>query len=129
MYIIGCYVSYLLISLALTVWVARTLHKNGRVFLVDAFRGNFELADSVIHLSVVSLCLVNIGCVLPPLRMYPNRDTLWATVELVSEKIGLVLLVLGITLFFNLFLFSRVRKRSRPDSSRGVVLANPAPRA
>jgi hypothetical protein len=40
MYIVGCYMSYLLISLAVTVWVARTLHKNGRVFLVDAFHGN-----------------------------------------------------------------------------------------
>ena len=47
MYIVGCYASYLLISLAVTVWVARTLHKNGRIFLVDAFHGNAELADSV----------------------------------------------------------------------------------
>jgi hypothetical protein len=38
--IVGCYMSYLLISLAVTIWVAQTLHKNGRVFLVDAFHGN-----------------------------------------------------------------------------------------
>ncbi len=50
MYIVGCYMSYLLISLAVTIWVARTLHKNGRVFLVDAFQGDVELADTVNHL-------------------------------------------------------------------------------
>src|SRR5713101_1618728 len=53
MYVIGCYVSYLAICLAVTIWVARTLHKNGRVFLADAFHGDTELADSVNHLLVV----------------------------------------------------------------------------
>ena len=31
------YIAYLTISIALTVWVARTLHKNGRIFLVESF--------------------------------------------------------------------------------------------
>ena len=31
------YASYVFISICLTVWVARTLHKNCRVFLVDVF--------------------------------------------------------------------------------------------
>jgi hypothetical protein len=42
-----------LISITLTVWVARTLHKRGAIFLVDAFQGNAELAASVNHLLVV----------------------------------------------------------------------------
>jgi len=50
---ITTYLIYLAISIALTVWVARTLHKNGRVFLVDVFHGNEALADSVNHLLVV----------------------------------------------------------------------------
>ena len=50
MNVAACYFSYLAISIGLTVWVARTLHHNGRVFLVDAFHGNEELADSVNHL-------------------------------------------------------------------------------
>ena len=61
MAILICYAMYLTVSLALTVWVARTLHKNGRVFLVEAFRGNTELADSVNHLLVVGFYLINIG--------------------------------------------------------------------
>ena len=88
MYIVGCYVSYLLISLAVTVWVARTLHKNGRVFLVDAFHGNAELADSVNHLLVVGFYLINIGYVTLALRTYGNLDTLRASIELVSDKMA-----------------------------------------
>lgn len=38
------YTLYLILSLLLTVWVARTLHRNGRIFLVAAFRGNAALA-------------------------------------------------------------------------------------
>ena len=34
---VAMYLVYLIISVALTVWVARTLHKNGRVFLVDSY--------------------------------------------------------------------------------------------
>jgi hypothetical protein len=129
MYIVGCYASYLLISLAVTIWVARTLHKNGRVFLVDAFHGNAELADSVNHLLVVGFYLINIGYVTLALRTSGNLDTLRASIELVSDKIGIVLLVLGGMHFFNLFIFSRMRKRSQATSRLDVSFANPASQA
>ena len=61
MSIVACYVSYLAISIALTIWVARTLYRSGRIFLLDAFRGNEALADSVNHLLVVGFYLINIG--------------------------------------------------------------------
>jgi hypothetical protein len=134
MYIVGCYVSYLLISLAVTIWVARTLHKNGRVFLVDAFHGNTELADSVNHLLVVGFYLINVGYVTLALKTSTNLNTLRAAIELVSDKIGLVLLVLGGMHFFNLVVFSSLRKRTRSSSGLDVsfanpVAANPLPRA
>ena len=47
------YVLYLAISVALTVWVARTLSKNGRVFLVNSFASDERLADSINHLLVL----------------------------------------------------------------------------
>ena len=63
MYIVISYIVYLVISVTLTIWVARTLHKNGAIFLVDAFHGNRELAASVNHLLVVGFYLINIGFV------------------------------------------------------------------
>ena len=61
--IVWTQLAYLAISVALTVWVARTLHRNGRVFLVDCFHGNTELADSVNHLLIVGFYLINVGFV------------------------------------------------------------------
>ncbi|MFD0430193.1 hypothetical protein ACFQ60_29755 [Streptomyces zhihengii] len=57
------YVIYLLISVALTVWVARTLSRNGKIFLADVLKGNETLADAVNHLLVVGFYLVNLGFV------------------------------------------------------------------
>ena len=57
------YALYLGISVSLTVWVARTLHRSGRLFLVRAFHGDEQLADSINHLLVVGFYLVNIGWV------------------------------------------------------------------
>jgi len=113
MYIVGCYFTYLAISLAVTVWVAHTLHKNGRIFLIDAFHGNTALADSVNHLLVVGFYLINIGYVSMALRSDATLSSLRQAIELVSGKIGIVLLVLGAMHFFDLYVFSRLRKRAR----------------
>jgi hypothetical protein len=113
MYVVNAYVAYLLISIALTIWVGRTLYRRGRVFLVDAFRGNAELADSVNHLLVTGFYLINIGYVTLALRTTADLISLRAAIELLADKIGLVLLVLGGMHFFNLYLFSRARQRAR----------------
>src|SRR5256885_12975824 len=107
------YIAYLLISVALTVWVAKTLHKNGRVFLVDSFLGNENLADSVNHLLVVGFYLVNIGFVTLALKYGDKAVDAQTGLEILSSKVGFVLVVLGIMHFFNLFVFSNMRRRAR----------------
>lgn len=106
-----CYAVYLAISIAVTIWVARTLHRNGRVFLVDAFGGNEPLADSVNQLLVVGFYLVNVGYVTLALRTYGELATARSVIEMISDKVGVVLVVLGIMHFGNLFIFSRIRRR------------------
>jgi hypothetical protein len=112
MNVAACYFSYLAISIALTVWVARTLHHNGRVFLVDAFHGNEELADSVNHLLVVGFYLINIGYIALALKTTEPLSNLRQAIELESVKIGVVLLILGGMHFFNILVFAKMRSRS-----------------
>ena len=127
MYVVACYISYLVICLTVTVWVAHTLHKNGRVFLIEAFHGDTALADSVNHLLVVGFYLVNLGYVALALATTEQVASLRQIMEMVSGKVGLVLLVLGFMHFFNLFVFSRIRKRSRIGS--GFPMQRPIPQA
>ena len=112
MNVAGCYFAYLVISVALTVWVTRTLHRNGQVFLIDAFHGNAELADSVNHLLVVGFYLINIGYIALALSTKASLATLREAIELESIKIGVVLLILGVMHFFNILVFAKMRQRS-----------------
>ena len=106
------YLTYLAISVTLTVWVARTLHKNGRIFLVDAFQGNEPLADSINHLLVVGFYLVNVGFVSLALKYGDKPENLQGLLEVLSTKVGVVMLVLGAMHFFNLAVFSKMRRRA-----------------
>ncbi len=108
------YLTYLLISVTLTIWVARTLYKRGAIFLVDAFHGNKELADSVNHLLVVGFYLINIGFVSLALKTADVITTSRAAIELLSDKMGMVMLILGGMHFFNLYVFSRIRRSAQP---------------
>jgi len=111
--IVLTYLVYLFISVCLTIWVARTLYKRGSIFLVDAFHGNTELADSVNHLLVVGFYLINIGFVSLALKTAAIINTSRAAIELLSDKMGMVLLILGGMHFFNLYVFSRIRRSAR----------------
>src|SRR6476646_1780565 len=111
-FVLYSYLVYLLVSVAVTVWVARTLHRNGRAFLVDAFHGQESLADSVNHLLVVGFYLINLGWIAMTLETRRDVSTARSAIELLSDKVGTVLFLLGIMHFFNLYLFSYFRRRA-----------------
>ncbi len=106
------YLIYIVLSLGLTIWVARTLHKNGRIFLVDVFKGDAAMADSVNHLLVVGFYLINLGYVALALKLGYTIDGAQESIEALSSKIGEVSLVLGGMHFFNLYVFTRIRRRA-----------------
>ncbi len=115
MYTVYSYIIYLIVSVLLTVWVAHTLHRRGRVFLIDAFRGNELLADSVNHLLVVGFYLINIGYVTLALKYGDKPRGMQEAIEFLSTKVGLVLVVLGAMHFFNVFNFAKMRRKgTRP---------------
>jgi hypothetical protein len=118
--IVWTYIVYIALSVPLTAWVAHTIHKNGRVFLVDSFQGNEQLADSVNHLLVVGFYLINIGYVALALKEAFAPDDLRTVLETISRKVGVVMLVLGGMHFFNIFVFSKMRRR-------GLLHAAPPP--
>lgn len=123
-FVVWSYVFYTLISVALTAWVARTLYQNGILFLIDAFGGNERLAHSVNHLLVVGFYLINIGYVTLALKYGDKPSTLQQSIEFLSTKVGLVLLVLGAMHFLNLRVFSNMRKRALLRGEKPPVAPN-----
>ena len=86
-YAVSTYVAYLFISIGLTVWVARTLVKNGRVFLIDSFLGNEALADSVNRLLAVGFYLINVGYVTLALKYGQKPIDMAQAIETLSSKV------------------------------------------
>jgi hypothetical protein len=116
-YFILTYAFYLGISIALTIWVAKVLFKNGRIFLVDIFHGDHALADSVNKLLLVGFYLANIGYMTLALREYGTILTSQALIEVLSRKLGYIILTLGAMHFLNLTIFFKLRNRARAEKN------------
>lgn len=102
MFELSAYLAYLAISIALTIWVARTLSKNGLIFLTECFGHDEALARSTNHLLVVGFYLVNLGWILLTLRFGTPPETAVETVRYLASKIGVVVVALGMMHFFNM---------------------------
>ncbi len=117
MYAVISYTAYLTISLGLTVWVAQALKRNTRVFLLDIFQGDINLADSVNRLLVAAFYLTNLGYVVKALSDGMQFDGAHTVFDLLCGKIGGLLLMLGLAHFVSLYLFNRLRKRGIEDQA------------
>ncbi len=107
------YLGYIGLSLALTVWVGHTLHKNGRVFLLENYADKPLLADAINHMLLVGFYLINIGFVSYTMRISGEGPYSWTeALEFLSVKIGFMAMVLGVmhfTLMFALQRYSQIR--------------------
>jgi hypothetical protein len=105
------YALYLSISIGITIWVANTLSRNGKVFLVQCFGQNEVLAQSTNHLLVVGFYLVNIGFITLTLSLGSEPTTLPEMIRFLSSKVGLAVLVLGGMHFFNMSAIARFGRK------------------
>lgn len=102
------YTLYLTFSLTITFWVGHALFTNGRVFLIDIFEGSISLADSVNRLMLVGYYVVNAAFVTLALKTSAPATDLLSVIEILSTKLGTVMLVLGLWHSFNLLAFRRM---------------------
>jgi hypothetical protein len=117
MNIVVTYLLYLLISVGITVFVGSALSRSGRAFLLDVFGGNDSLAEAVNRLLVVGFYLLNLGFMTLTLRATGEISGVRQAVQLLSVKIGEMLLVIGALHFANLALFTRLRRRAQQPSA------------
>ncbi|TBN01336.1 hypothetical protein EYD45_13080 [Hyunsoonleella flava] len=114
--IIFAYLIYLPIVIALTIYVSKMLFKNGKLFMVDIFKGKEDIAIATNKLFEIGFYLINIGWAMLILKIsyYSINEMSYQTlIEILSKKIGGFSIYLGIMLFINLFFFFRGRRISR----------------
>ena len=118
--IIG-YLIYLPIVIILTIYVSKTLFKNGKTYMMDIFKGKEEIAIATNKLFEIGFYLINIGWALLILKIsyYSQVEMDYQTlIEILSKKIGGFSIYLGVMLFLNLLLFFRGMNKSRQSNKK-----------
>lgn len=130
-YVIGVYAAYALVAIALTAWLARTLFRNGAVFLRDVFEDRPGLAEAMNRLLVVGFYMLNLGYAFYVLRAGRGLDAFEA-VQFLVNKLALLLVTLALIHFANVFVFWRIRARREqrqfPPPVAAQMLLPPPPR-
>lgn len=107
---VGVYVVYTAVAVGLVVYLARTLFDNGAVFLEDVF-DDARLAAAVNRLLVTGFYMANLGYAAVLLRSQEVDGGVEA-LEVLANKLGILLLTLAAVHFVNLYVFYRVRRRA-----------------
>jgi hypothetical protein len=115
------YAIYLPIVLFLTFYVSRTLFKNGKIYMLDIFKGREEMADATNKLFETGFYLLNLGFALMILQMDLYSNTYQSLVEALSYKIGGFSIYLGIMLFVNLYFFFRGKRKAKENQKEDFV--------
>lgn len=111
-YLVPVYVTYLAATIGLCVWLARTLFRNGAVFLADVFDDRPELAEAVNRLLVTGFAMLNLGYGFFLLQGGTAPDATEA-VEVLARKLGILLVSLAVVHFVNIAVFHWINSRRR----------------
>jgi hypothetical protein len=126
--VVVTYVAYLAISVALTVFVGSALSRSGRVFLRDVFGDQTGPADAASRLIVVGFYLLTLGFITLTMRMSGEIGSARQAIQVLSVKIGEVLLVLGALYLANIGFLARIRRRTQVQAFQsGPAASRPGP--
>jgi hypothetical protein len=104
------YLIYLPVVIILTWYVAHTLFKNSKVFMLDIFHGKTDIATATNKLFETGFYLLNLGFAFWVMEISYGISNNRSMLEILSAKIGGFCVYLGVMLFFNLYLFFRGRR-------------------
>ncbi|MBV8761242.1 MAG: hypothetical protein JO257_28350 [Deltaproteobacteria bacterium] len=100
---------YAAIAVGLTIWLARALSRHGEVFLDTVF-DNPKVVHAVNQLLVIGFYLVNLGWAFLLAKGGGAVQTSADAIGLLVDKLGLLLLLLGVAHLCNLYVFHRIKK-------------------
>ena len=119
------YSIYIPATIGLSIWIAKSLHKNTKAFLMEKFQTKEELANSTNNLIQTGFYLIALGYSF--LHMEIRASEFWNNgvqqiipmngqqmIEVLAAKLGAFTLMLGVLLFINFFLMFMIQTPKRP---------------
>jgi hypothetical protein len=116
------YLIYLPVVIILTWYVAHTLFKNSKAFMLDIFNGKAEIAIATNKMFETGFYLLNLGFAFWVMKIVDDIAATRGMLEVLSAKIGGYCIYLGISLFFNLYLFFRGRRISKERARKAAAV-------
>lgn len=110
--IVRAYIVYLPVAVLLTFVVAKIFFKNSKIFMSDIFNGRLEIANSTNTLFEMGFYLLSLGFALSIMEIGRSAISHQQFYEILSEKVGVLSVFLGIMVFFNLYMLFRGKKKS-----------------
>ena len=110
--IVRAYIVYLPLAVFLTFIVAKIFFKNSRIFMADIFSGRLEIANSTNTLFEMGFYLLSLGFALSIMEIGRTSINNQQFYEILSEKVGILSVFLGLMVFFNLYMLFRGKKKS-----------------
>jgi predicted PurR-regulated permease PerM len=107
------YAIYLPIAVLLTYYVSKTLFQNGKIYMLDIFKGREEIANATNKLFETGFYLLNLGFALMILTISEYKNDYQTLIEALSYKIGGFSIYLGLMLFVNLYFFFRGKRKAK----------------
>lgn len=104
------HIIYLAVAGGVTVWVGRTLQKHGEIFALDGNDDSDGLVHSFSRLLEIGFYLLNFGAISLTLQFGGRATTVESAIEILSTKLGVVLLILGLVHLTMTSVFSNTRK-------------------
>lgn len=111
--VIVIYIAYGTAAIGLTVWLARTLFANGAIFLEGVFEDNHSLAEALNRLLVVGFYMLNLGYAFLIFKTNQRPDGAVSATELLVNKMGILLVSLGVIHFMNMAIVWKIRTRNQ----------------
>jgi len=93
------YAIYLLVCIGITIWVAQTLERHAPALISSPVKSRAESNLAITKLSLVGFYLVNIGAICFALKIGGIAEDTTGAIELLSTKIGVILIGLGFVHF------------------------------
>lgn len=112
-YNIPAYGIYAAVMIFIIVYVGRLFHRNGRVFILALFKGHDEQADNLNNILLLAYYLFNLGYAFIKLRYWTKVTDLEILISSLGSNIGLLVLILAVTHYFNMALIHYLSKRQQ----------------
>jgi lipoprotein signal peptidase len=113
---ITAYIIYICITIYIIIWVGKMFHSNGRVFILQLYKGDESSTDTINNILLAAYYLFNTGYAFLKLKKWEKVITTEQLISSISYYLGTLILILAVTHYFNMLIIYFLSKKHHASS-------------